>query len=111
MTEAGHRVLMGKEKIEVRMDVLRAKGQKGKAGAIATVPDDVDQELLADLKRLRRELAQDQGIPAYAVFADRTLLELARKRPTSLWEMRSIHGIGEAKLDRYGELFLDVLLA
>lgn len=109
LTEAGGQVLRGKARIEIRSDVLRAKAKKGKAAA-AALPADYDTELLTALKALRRELATEQGIPAYAVFPDRTLLELAAKRPLSLAEMRDIHGIGEAKLARYGAIFLEALL-
>ncbi|WP_341704769.1 HRDC domain-containing protein, partial [Ferrovibrio sp.] len=49
--------------------------------------------------------------PAYLVFSDRTLIELAVKRPGSLYRMADIHGIGQAKLDRFGQAFLDVVLA
>ena len=48
-------------------------------------------------------------MPAYVVFADRTLLELASNRPASAGAMREIHGVGEAKLERYGAAFLDVI--
>ncbi|MBC7953374.1 MAG: DNA helicase RecQ [Rhodospirillaceae bacterium] len=109
MTEEGGQVLRGKARIEIRSDVLRAKSKKAKAPP-AGAPTDYDEDLLAELKKLRRELATEQGIPAYAVFPDRTLMELASKRPMSLGEMRGIHGIGDAKLERYGEIFLEALL-
>ncbi len=109
MTEEGGQVLRGKSRIEIRSDVLRAKAKRGKTPPVGA-PTDYDEDLLAELKELRRELAADQGIPAYAVFPDRTLMELAARRPLSLHEMRGIHGIGEAKLERYGEIFLEALL-
>ena len=98
-------------RIDVRTDTLKAKGKSKRDKPVpAVLRNDIDHDLLAELKKLRRELATDQGIPAYAVFPDRTLIELAAERPTSLAEMRGIHGIGEAKLERYGDLFLEVLL-
>jgi ATP-dependent DNA helicase RecQ len=110
LSEAGGNVLRGKAKIELRSDVLRAKVKRGKPDP-AAIRADVDHDLLSELKKLRRELATEQGVPAYAVFADRTLIELAAERPTTLSEMRAIHGIGEAKLERYGSIFLDALLS
>jgi len=111
ITEQGGEVLRGRARIDVRTDFLKAKSKTKAARPLpAVLRNDVDQDLLAELKKLRRELATDQGIPAYAVFPDRTLIELAAERPTSLSEMRGIHGIGEAKLERYGDLFLEVLL-
>ncbi|MFA6021927.1 MAG: RecQ family ATP-dependent DNA helicase, partial [Rhodospirillales bacterium] len=112
LTEAGGEVLRGRARIDVRTETLKAKGKSAKRekAVPAVLRNDIDHDLLAALKKLRRELATDQGIPAYAVFPDRTLIELAAEQPASLAEMRGIHGIGEAKLDRYGELFLEVLL-
>ncbi|MBF0324881.1 MAG: DNA helicase RecQ [Alphaproteobacteria bacterium] len=107
ITEAGAEVLRGRATIALRADTLKAKGKAKRP--VATVPDSVDSDLLAALKKLRRELAEEQGIPAYAVFPDRTLVELAAARPASLDDMKGIHGIGERKLERYGRLFLDVL--
>jgi ATP-dependent DNA helicase RecQ len=63
------------------------------------------------LRARRFEIAREEGVAAYVVFADRTLLELARARPSSLQDMAGIHGIGAVKLERYGEAFLEVLLA
>lgn len=70
-----------------------------------------DQRLLSALKDLRRRLATELQQPAYVIFSDRTLLELAAKRPTSLYRLTDIHGIGQAKLERFGQAFLDVVLA
>jgi ATP-dependent DNA helicase RecQ len=110
LTEEGGNVLRGRARIEIRLDALRPREKKKARNAVAQLPADYDSDLLAALKKLRRELAADQGIPAYAVFPDRTLMELAARRPLSLDEMRGIHGIGESKLARYGEIFLEALL-
>jgi len=71
----------------------------------------VDETLLTALKEWRREQARQQGVPPYVVFHDRTLVELAARRPTDLEGLGGIGGIGAAKLDRYGEGLLSVLLA
>jgi ATP-dependent DNA helicase RecQ len=71
----------------------------------------VDPGLLDALRALRRELAQAQSVPAYVVFHDATLRELARLRPTSESELRTVTGIGEHKLRRYGTRVLEVLRA
>ena len=70
---------------------------------------DADATLLAALKGLRAKLAQAQRVPAYVVFSDRTLIELATHRPDTLRVMREIHGVGDAKLERYGSAFLEVI--
>jgi ATP-dependent DNA helicase RecQ len=70
---------------------------------------DVDSDLLAALKTWRREQAREQGVPPYVVFHDRTLVELAARRPQQLADLAGIGGIGAAKLERYGEALLTVL--
>jgi ATP-dependent DNA helicase RecQ len=65
-----------------------------------------DAELLERLRILRRRLAQQRRVPAYVVFNDATLLEMAALKPTTLDELLQVNGVGQAKLDRYGETFL-----
>ena len=62
--------------------------------------------LFEHLRALRLDLARREKIAAYMVFADRTLIEMARQRPASLAGLKAIHGVGETKLARYGEAFL-----
>ena len=68
--------------------------------------DDRQRELLKRLTALRAEQARRQGVPDYTVFSDKTLRDLARIRPRTLREFRSVSGVGFAKADRYGEVFL-----
>ena len=70
---------------------------------------DADADLLAALKTLRSKLAQTQRVPAYIVFSDRTLVDMATHRPKSSKAMREMHGVGETKLERYGAAFLNVI--
>ena len=67
------------------------------------------QALFAALKTWRRDAALAQGVPPYVVFHDRTLLEIAQARPGSLARLGEVGGVGQAKLDRYGEAVLSVL--
>ena len=59
----------------------------------------------------RKSLAQKQGVPPYIIFSDRTLREMAGRFPTTPEAMRRIHGVGDRKLDRYGELFTEEIEA
>ena len=68
-----------------------------------------DAPLLAALKATRRELAEAARLPAYIVFNDRTLIEMAQARPANLDQMAQINGIGAKKLEQYGRTFLDVI--
>ena len=65
-----------------------------------------EEELFFALRDLRRELAEEQSLPAYMIFHDRTLVEMAKLRPIDLDAFAQINGVGESKLQRYGELFL-----
>jgi ATP-dependent DNA helicase RecQ len=113
VTDEGWRVLKGEQRIELRKEMAApAKGTKRdkRAAAIASaVVGDADNALLAALKSLRAKLAQSQRVPAYVVFSDRTLIELATHRPDSLRAMREIHGVGDTKLERYGGAFLETI--
>jgi ATP-dependent DNA helicase RecQ len=68
-----------------------------------------DQRLFEALRACRSEIARDEKLPAYIVFSDRTLAELARRRPRSLVAFSDVRGVGDAKLERYGEKFLAVI--
>ena len=110
LTGAGRQVLRGAERIALRKDVLRRPARAaGRADETPAAIAAADAPLLAALKALRLEIARGQGQPAYVVFADRSLLEMAAHKPASPREMRAIHGVGEAKLERYGAAFLDVI--
>ena len=108
MTEAGGEVLRGRQRIELRADVLRPQSAKkrGRDKASLAALGDADPVLLAGLKALRTHLAAAEGVPAYVVFPDRSLIEMASKRPASLDAMAEIHGVGQAKLARFGQVFL-----
>ena len=113
VTDEGWRVLKGKARIELRKNLASATAKGGrrerKAAAPAPVAAGADEALLGALKALRTRLAQAQKVPAYVVFSDRTLVELATHRPGTQGAMREIHGVGDAKLERYGDAFLEVI--
>ena len=75
----------------------------------ASVSGDVDATLFDSLKDLRRRLASERGVPAYVVFSDATLLEMAALRPTTEHALLQVSGVGPTKLERYGAEFLGVL--
>ncbi len=80
--------------------------------AVRAMPDRLDEEqeeLFQKLRRLRAQVARVQGVPAYVVFSDKTLRELAVVRPASMEEFRAVSGVGDARAARYGKRFLAVL--
>jgi len=61
------------------------------------------------LRACRRRLASEQGVPAYVVFHDATLVEMAMVKPQTLDDLRRVSGVGDTKLSRYGDAFLEAL--
>ncbi len=113
LTAAARPVLRSESAVWLRRDTEIAKRKISKAErgsrakeAYVAVSDD---PLWFILKDKRTELAKEQGVPPYVIFHDSTLLEMIKRRPASLGEMAKISGIGQAKLDRYGDAFLQVL--
>jgi ATP-dependent DNA helicase RecQ len=111
ITERGDQVLRGGERVELRSDVLMKPRERRRRRAAfqadAAVP--ADDPLLLALKALRTTFAKEEGVPAYVIFTDRSLIDMAAKRPQSLSAFGDVHGVGQAKLARYGEAFLAVL--
>ena len=68
-----------------------------------------DAALFAELRQLRGSIAREEQVPAYVVFPDRTLAEIAVRRPRSLDALSEVRGVGPAKLDKYGQRFLDAV--
>lgn len=111
LTESGRALLRGTIPFEMREDIVTpaTAGKRKAKSATATAESSVNQSLLEALKAKRRELAA--GLPLYAVFSNRTLVDMADQAPASLDDMRQIHGVGDVKLLRYGKAFLAVIEA
>ena len=106
MTEAARPILRGEESITLREDTVQSAAPRP---AVQALVGDEDAPLLAALKARRRALAEAARVPAYVVFADRTLIEMAQRRPRTLDDMARISGIGAKKLESYGRTFLEVI--
>ena len=111
LTEKGEAILLGREKLRLRSPAERTRRRERDRAARTVDVDDADAEILAKLKTLRRELAREEGVPAFMIFPDKTLLELADRRPATLAEFGEVHGVGQRKLTLYGEAFLAALAA
>ncbi|HED54140.1 MAG TPA: DNA helicase RecQ [Phycisphaerales bacterium] len=72
---------------------------------------DAERVVFDRLRGLRRELASEQGVPPYVVFSDATLRDMVRLRPTTAGEMLEVKGVGQTKLQRFGDVFLEALHA
>ena len=106
MTDAARPILRGEESISLRRDTITSAVPRV---AVKTLVSDEDAPLLSALKAKRRALAEAQGVPAYVVFPDRTLIEMAERKPTNLDEMAGVTGVGAKKLESYGAAFLAVI--
>ncbi|MBP8136824.1 MAG: HRDC domain-containing protein, partial [Candidatus Eisenbacteria bacterium] len=80
----------------------------GRAAALAEMAED-DVARFEQLRAVRKRLADAESVPAYIVFSDAVLREMAMRRPASEAEMLEVPGVGPAKLQRYGEAFLEAL--
>ena len=76
---------------------------------VAADLNDDEQQLLDKLRTLRGELSRRDKVPAYVVFADRTLREMARAKPRTAGALGDVHGVGPVKMEKYGEEFLDII--
>jgi ATP-dependent DNA helicase RecQ len=108
MTDAALPILRDEQKITLRRDSIKAAGSSRRP-AVKTVVNDEDAPLLSALKAKRRGLAEAAKVPAYIIFTDRTLIEMAETRPANFDQMARISGIGAKKLESYGAAFLEVI--
>ena len=112
ITEKGFLFLKKKESVNFRKLTEKQKAKKEKSGKKSKVvlDNDLDQSLYENLRTARQLMAKKRRVPAYVIFNDKTLIELAQARPQSFEEMLGISGIGEAKLKKFGQTLLDVIL-
>lgn len=108
LTEKSMPLLRGAETITFRKDPELVKSKIKNSNKMENKPVDSIWQLLKD-KRL--ELAREQGVPPYVIFHDKTLIEIHDKKPTTLDQFAKISGVGQSKLQRYGEIFIDLVLS
>ncbi|WP_029147701.1 DNA helicase RecQ [Methylophilus sp. 5] len=112
LTEAARPVLKGEQEVWLRRDAepeKRMSKAERSARAKEAFEGANDDPLWQALKAKRLELAREQGVPPYVIFHDSTLLEIHNRKPQTLDAMGQISGIGQAKLQKYGDAFLQVL--
>ncbi|MBK0327469.1 DNA helicase RecQ [Rhodobacteraceae bacterium F11138] len=106
MTQAARPILRGEAEINLRRDTIQKAARRP---AVKSLVSDEDAPLLSALRAKRRALAEAARVPAYVIFNDRTLIEMAETRPDTLDAMARIGGVGAKKLERYGTVFLEVI--
>jgi ATP-dependent DNA helicase RecQ len=108
LLEGGARILRGEERVElVRITEKKSAATRKSAGLDALPPE--AKQLFEELRKVRKRLADEQGVPPYVVFSDKTLAELSDTQPITPEEMLAISGIGEVKLARYATPFLEAI--
>jgi len=106
MTEAARPILRGEAQVTLRSDTVSSAVE---AVAVRGQVADEDAALMSMLKARRRALAEAANVPAYVIFPDRTLIEMAERKPATLDQMARITGVGVKKLESYGATFLEVI--
>lgn len=107
LTESARPVLKGEEPVHFRVEKKPEKRKKVKSRPHGVSAH--DETLWNRLREVRRDLAQEQGIPAYVIFHDATLMEMMERRPATMQAMSNISGVGATKLEKYGEIFLKAI--
>lgn len=110
LTPQAAEVLKGEKSLELARPRIKATS-KGRPSRASAALDEAGQRLFETLRELRKALAQERGVPPYVIFGDATLLEMCMKRPGTLDEMLGVNGVGQVKLDRHGQEFLDAISA
>ncbi len=108
LTETARPLLKGEQRLELRKQApaaqVRSRGVRG-----AQLPS--GGRLWTALRALRKTLAEEQGVPAYVIFHDATLADMAERQPLTLDQMRLVSGVGQRKLEAYGERFVEAIRA
>jgi len=112
ITPKGQDLVRGEESFRYRQDTLKkSRAAKRRANDLAADADlpEADTKLLTELRALRLSFAKERGVPAYVVFTDRTLVDMARRKPVTIDEFAEVHGVGAAKLRDFAEPFLKTI--
>lgn len=107
LSETSRPLLRGEQSLHLRKLTKATRPLTRKVPAAAIHP--ADDDLWQALRQLRSQLSSQQGVPAYVIFHDATLLEMVERQPRTLTQLQAISGVGERKLDAYGHAFLEVI--
>ncbi len=114
ITESGNEVLFGKKTAELAIAAKAeakedAKPRSGRTTFTRTADDAEDNSLFEALRKVRKQIADENNWPAYVVLSDRTLKDLAYKAPISINELQDVFGFGEMKIRKFGQQFVDAI--
>ncbi|HQZ04204.1 MAG TPA: HRDC domain-containing protein, partial [Thauera sp.] len=110
LTDAARPLLRGEASFHLRLERERSRSRgKRRSSAPLDIPDGIPTTLFDRLRAWRFATAKERNVPAYVVFQDATLREIAISRPQSLADLGAISGIGDRKLEAYGEAILGIV--
>ncbi|WP_117236459.1 ATP-dependent DNA helicase RecQ [Vibrio maerlii] len=107
LTEEARPLLRGDRTLELAVPRLDAAARSAKSDKLTS--KNYDKKLFAKLRKLRKTIADEDGLPPYVVFSDATLIDMAEILPTSYGEMLAVNGVGQRKLEKYADEFLDLI--
>ncbi|CDU11137.1 ATP-dependent DNA helicase RecQ [Vibrio coralliirubri] len=107
LTEEARPLLRGEMSLELAVPRLDTAVRNAKSDKLSS--KNYDKKLFAKLRKLRKSIADEDGLPPYVVFSDATLIDMAEILPTSYGEMLAVNGVGQRKLDKYADPFLDLI--
>jgi ATP-dependent DNA helicase RecQ len=99
--------LRGDTALELAVPRLDTAARAAKSDKLTS--KNYDKKLFAKLRKLRKAIADEDGLPPYVVFSDATLIDMAEILPTSYGEMLAVNGVGQRKLEKYADPFLDLI--
>jgi len=102
-------LMRSEAKLELAVPRIRENTVKKKAPKSSIVLDDNELRLFETLREIRKKLARDSNVPPYVIFGDATLVEICSARPANKEEFLEITGVGQVKLERFGEIFLEAV--
>jgi ATP-dependent DNA helicase RecQ len=112
IADRGKALMRGEGEFRYRREAIKIAKKAQRAEAMAAASADPQMEaLISRLKDLRRRLAAARGVPAYVVFSDRSLIDMAKRVPLTMHDFAEVHGVGEAKLKEFGGVFLKEVAA
>ncbi|HHF2874058.1 MULTISPECIES: ATP-dependent DNA helicase RecQ [Vibrio] len=107
LTEEARPLLRGDVSLELAVPRLDTAARAAKSDKLTS--KNYDKKLFAKLRKLRKSIADEDGLPPYVVFSDATLIDMAEMLPTSYGEMLAVSGVGQRKLEKYADPFLDLI--
>lgn len=109
LTEASRTVLKGQQTVQLRLQTQAGQAFEKRPSSDLMLLDATERYLWEQLRAWRAKMAKEHGVPAYVIFHDATLRELARQCPKTQEELRQVSGIGARKLDKYGDYLIEIL--